>query len=97
MEEDDPTPQALPRWVELEYKVGYDLANFELGVLITILPRYLNFARPPIEPDLDKQHLHPDNLPCVFAQPPPCAYGDGTPRRQFGYHDVLCCCSTCAR
>ena len=22
MEDDDPTPRALPRWVELEYKVG---------------------------------------------------------------------------
>ena len=22
MEEDDPTPRALPRWVELEYKVS---------------------------------------------------------------------------
>jgi len=27
MEEDDPTPHALPRWVELEYKVSGERAH----------------------------------------------------------------------
>jgi hypothetical protein len=38
MEEDDPTPSALPRWIELEYKVGVVATSRASGqqVLTTI-------------------------------------------------------------